>query len=80
MLLIKAYFQVWGRCACKLGSGHLNLGKKMVRRKAAQLVPLLGAVVGGTTSTLFIYEVGIAAQRLLQERWFGRDIETEGKP
>ncbi|MBT3966708.1 MAG: EcsC family protein [Gammaproteobacteria bacterium] len=57
-----------------------NLGKKMVRRKAAQLVPLLGAVVGGTTSTLFIYEVGIAAQRLLQERWFGRDIETEGKP
>ena len=50
------------------------------RRVAHNLVPFLGAVVAGPTSTLFIYEVGIAAQRLLQERWLGRDIETEGKP
>lgn len=46
-----------------------HLGRRMARRKAAQLVPMVGAVIGGTSNLLFIQDVGEAAQRLFQERW-----------
>lgn len=46
-----------------------QLGKYLARRKALQLVPGVGAVLGGATNIWFLTDVGWAARRLFQEQW-----------
>ncbi len=46
-----------------------QLGVNLAKRKAFQLVPGVGAVMGGATNVWFLTDVGWAARRLFQERW-----------
>jgi hypothetical protein len=46
-----------------------RLGRNLAQRKALQLVPLVGAVLGGATNISFLRDVGWAARHLFQERW-----------
>lgn len=46
-----------------------QLGIKITKKKAAQLIPGVGAVIGGATNVAFINDVALAARRLYQERW-----------
>lgn len=46
-----------------------QLGINLTKRKALAAVPMIGAVIGAGANGWFIREVGVAAQRLYQERW-----------
>lgn len=46
-----------------------QLGVNLTKRKALAAVPVIGAAVGASMNGWFIREVGVAAQRLYQERW-----------
>lgn len=48
--------------ASKLG---VNLGK----RKAAGVVPVLGALIGGSVNAWYLYDVGQVSRYVFQERW-----------
>lgn len=52
------------------------LARTFARRKALQVVPGIGAVVGGSVNGWFMREVGWAARRGYQERWLrGRGVQ-----
>ncbi len=46
-----------------------QLGVNITRRKALQLIPVIGAVVGGSVNGWFIKDVGLTATRTFQKRW-----------
>jgi hypothetical protein len=46
-----------------------QLGISLTKRKALALIPVIGAVVGGSMNGWFIRDVGWAARRAFQERW-----------
>ena len=46
-----------------------QLGINLTKRKMLAAIPVIGAVVGASTNGWFMREVGVAAQRLYQERW-----------
>ena len=46
-----------------------QLGINLTRRKALAVIPVLGAVVGGSANGWWLKEVGWAARRAFQERW-----------
>jgi len=46
-----------------------QLGINLTRRRALAVVPVVGAVVGGSANGWWIKEVGWAARRAFQERW-----------
>ena len=48
--------------ASKLG---INLGK----RKAAGVLPVLGALVGGSVNAWYLYDVAQVSRYVFQERW-----------
>ncbi|MBF0442703.1 MAG: EcsC family protein [Oligoflexales bacterium] len=46
-----------------------QLGINITKRKALQLIPVVGAAIGASTNGWFIREVGWAARRTYQELW-----------
>lgn len=46
-----------------------QLGVNLTKRKALQVVPLLGAAVGASVNAAFIKDIGWAARRVFQDRW-----------
>jgi uncharacterized protein (DUF697 family) len=46
-----------------------QLGVNLTRRKALAIIPVIGAVVGGSANGWWMKEVGWAARRAFQERW-----------
>ncbi len=46
-----------------------QLGINLTKRKALAAIPVIGAVVGASANGWFLREVGVAAQKLYQERW-----------
>ncbi len=46
-----------------------QLGINLTRRKALAVIPVIGAVVGGSANGWWLKEVGWAARRAFQERW-----------
>lgn len=46
-----------------------QLGINLTRRKALAVIPVIGAVVGGSANAWWLKEVGWAARRAFQERW-----------
>lgn len=50
--------------ASKLG---INLG----RRKAAGVVPVLGALIGGSVNAWYLYDIAQVSRYVFQERWLG---------
>lgn len=46
-----------------------QLGVNLTRRKALAVVPVVGALVGGSANGWWMKEVGWAARRAFQERW-----------
>lgn len=46
-----------------------QLSINLTKKKALQIVPFAGAVVGATMNTAFIREIGWAARRAFQRRW-----------
>lgn len=51
--------------ASKLG---INLGK----RKAAGVVPVLGALIGGSVNAWYLYDIGQVSRYVFQERWLAQ--------
>ncbi|WP_242370688.1 EcsC family protein [Anaeromyxobacter sp. SG26] len=52
-----------------------QLGVNLTKRKALQVVPAVGAAVGGSANGWWLKEVGWAARRSFQKRW----LEDHGK-
>ena len=50
-----------------------QLGINITKRKALQLIPLVGAAIGASVNGWFIKEVGWAARRMYQERWMSQN-------
>ena len=46
-----------------------QLGVNITKRKALAVIPIIGAVVGGSMNGWYIKDVGWAARRAFQERW-----------
>ncbi|MEI6666924.1 MAG: EcsC family protein [Acidobacteriota bacterium] len=46
-----------------------QLGISLTKRKALAVIPVIGAIVGGSMNGWFIKDVGWAARRAFQERW-----------
>lgn len=46
-----------------------QLGINITKRKVLQLVPALGALVGGVANAWYINDIATAARRSFQERW-----------
>ena len=46
-----------------------QLGINLAKRKALQMVPMLGAAVGSAMNASFMYDVGQTAMRLYQRKW-----------
>ena len=46
-----------------------QLGVNLTKRKALQIIPAIGAFVGGSVNGWYIKDVGWAARRAFQERW-----------
>jgi len=46
-----------------------QLGYNLTKRKALTAIPVIGVVVGASANGWFIREIGVAAQKLYQERW-----------
>lgn len=57
--------------AVLIGMNNLGrqLGLNITQRKALQVIPAIGAVVGASVNAWFIKDVGWAARRAFQERW-----------
>lgn len=51
-----------------------SLGMNLTKRKALQMVPIVGGLVGGSFNAMFAYEVGQAAYMSYRRRW----IEEQG--
>jgi hypothetical protein len=60
-----------GAAAAVIGIKSLakQLGINITKRSALAAIPVIGAVVGAGANSWFIRDVGIAAQKLYQERW-----------
>lgn len=56
--------------ANKLG---INLGK----RKAAGVVPVLGALIGGSVNAWYLYDIGQVSRYVFQERWLAKKYSPE---
>jgi hypothetical protein len=46
-----------------------QLGMNITKRKAMQVIPVIGAAVGASVNGMFLKDVGWAARRAFQERW-----------
>ena len=46
-----------------------QLGINLTKRKALQIIPAIGAFVGGSVNGWYMKDVGWAARRAFQERW-----------
>jgi hypothetical protein len=66
-----------------------SLGLNLTKRKALQMVPIIGGLVGGSFNAMFAYEVGQAAYMSYRRRWIeehgtrratGADLKPERKP
>jgi hypothetical protein len=53
-----------------------QLGVNLTKRKALQVVPVIGAGIGAAVNASYIRDVGYAARRMYQERWL---IDTHGE-
>jgi hypothetical protein len=49
-----------------------RLGINLGRRKAAGVVPLIGALVGGSVNAWYLYDVAQVSRYVFQERWLAR--------
>lgn len=56
---------------------HLSktIGMNLTKRKALQLIPGVGALVGGSVNGWYIKDVGWAARRCFQERWLIENLK-----
>lgn len=56
-----------------IGIDHLAkaTGLNLSKRKVLQLIPAVGAVVGGSVNGWYLRDVGWSARRAYQERWLG---------
>ncbi len=56
-----------------IGMDHLSktIGLNLTKRKVLQLIPAVGAVVGGSVNGWYLKDVGWSAKRAFQERWLG---------
>lgn len=85
--------QTWKAMAAKAAAQQLSvegaviavrslasqLGINLTKRKALAAIPLIGAAVGASANGWFLREVGVAAQKLYQERWLrDRDLLVDG--
>ena len=54
-----------------IGIDHLSktIGLNLTKRKMLQLIPAVGAVVGGSVNGWYLKDVGTSARRAYQERW-----------
>ena len=46
-----------------------QLGVNLAQRKAGQIVPVFGAVIGATVNAAFLSDVALAARYAYRERW-----------
>ena len=83
LVLVALQRQTWKAMATKAATQALSLegaiiavrsvakqlGINLTKRKALAAVPGIGAFVGASVNGWYIRDVGIAAQRLYQERW-----------
>ncbi|WP_321418815.1 EcsC family protein [uncultured Desulfobacter sp.] len=55
-----------------IGIDHLSktIGLNLTKRKMLQLIPAVGAIVGGSVNGWYLKDVGWSARRAYQERWF----------
>ena len=57
-----------------------QLGINLTKRKSLAAIPVIGAAVGASANGWFVREIGVAAQRLYQERWLrDRDFIIDGE-
>jgi uncharacterized protein (DUF697 family) len=54
-----------------------QLGINLSKRKALQVVPVIGAAVGASVNGVFIQDIGWAARRVFQERWIMEKYKEE---
>jgi len=55
-----------------------TVGMNLTKRKALQMIPVVGAVVGGSVNGWFIKDTGWAARRCFQQRWLIENHKLEG--
>ncbi len=53
-----------------------QLGVNLTKRKALQVVPVIGGAIGAAVNGSYIRDVGWAARRMYQERWL---IDSHGE-
>jgi EcsC protein family len=53
-----------------------QLGINLSKRKALQVIPVIGAIVGGSSNGWYVKDVGWAARRAFQERWLVDNEKT----
>lgn len=51
-----------------------HIGANLIKRKALQTIPALGAIAGSSINAWYINEVSITAKRVFQEIWFYRNM------
>jgi hypothetical protein len=49
-----------------------RIGVQLGKRKAGNLVPVLGAAIGGSVNAWYLRDIGTVAQYVFQERWLRR--------
>ncbi|MBL6988756.1 MAG: EcsC family protein [Bacteriovoracaceae bacterium] len=54
-----------------------QLTTNMAKRKFLQIVPVVGAVVGGGINGMFMKDVGLAAQRSFQNKWLEQKVSKK---
>jgi len=54
-----------------------QLGINLTKRKALQVVPIIGAAVGASVNGVFINDIAWAARRVFQERWIIEKYKEE---
>lgn len=71
MMAEKAAQQQLGKEAGIIAIKNLakQLGINITKRKALQMIPVLGAAIGASVNGVYIKEVGWAARRMFQEKW-----------
>lgn len=83
VLMNKLAKETWKTMAARAAANQLgadaaviairNLAKQLAynltKRKALTAIPVIGVVVGASANGWFIREIGVAAQKLYQERW-----------
>ena len=52
-----------------------RLGINLGQRKALGMIPLLGAVVGGSVNAWYLYDIGQVSRYVFQERWLSARYE-----